>query len=620
MTSTLLFVSVHVRPCAQSIALAAGSLVAALPEARRRCSRILDLYLSETPESMLESIEAEGASLVSFSLYSWNRAPILALCRELRQRCPELFIVLGGPEASADAEAVLLQSGADALIRGEGEQSFAQLLEFSSADAGPVPPGVLLRQRGEILDGGDRPVAPDFDALTSPWLCGALHPADSALWEISRGCPFSCDFCFDARGERGVRRIGQARLEAELDLFVRAGVSQIWVLDSTFNADPQGAKALLRLIAKKAPHIHFHLEAKADFLDAEMALLLGRISCSVQIGLQSLHAEVLGRVNRPFDRERFEERVRLLGPQGVTFGLDLIYGLPGDSFEGFCRSLDGALALEPNHLDIFPLSLLPGTELSRQAARYGLRAQPEAPYRVLETASCSAEDMERCRRLAASADIFHKAGRAAGFFSLLPGLVGLTAVEFFLRFQQWLEAKESKRFAGVLEGEILSAREALGLQQGFMAQLFSEAGKQGLKQALSDLLNYHFHFAETLIGPEPLPAGGRRKGRLSSAPCRLSPHVRLVDFSYPVEELLASQGQLLRFVKKNRPAASTMLFWRRAEQVFCEELDEEFVRLLRGSDGRRTPDEILKGRLESSEVEEIVRFALAEGFLVFAAS
>ena len=61
----------------------------------------------------------------------------------------------------------------------------------------------------------------------------------------------------------------------------------------------------------------------------------------------------------------------------MIFGFDLIYGLPGDNLSGFCNSIDFALNLMPNNLELFCLSVLPGTDLFDAAKGYGLVFQEE---------------------------------------------------------------------------------------------------------------------------------------------------------------------------------------------------------------------------------------------------
>jgi radical SAM superfamily enzyme YgiQ (UPF0313 family) len=114
----ILLATLHVRPSAQATPLAAACLKAALPGPLRDQTRLLDLYLSQSPEQMLAAIRRLQPDVVAFPLYLWNRQPVLALARELRRLRPELFLLAGGPEASADSRAILADGGLDALIRG----------------------------------------------------------------------------------------------------------------------------------------------------------------------------------------------------------------------------------------------------------------------------------------------------------------------------------------------------------------------------------------------------------------------------------------------------------------------------------------------------------------------
>jgi hypothetical protein len=93
--------------------------------------------------------------------------------------------------------------------------------------------------------------------------------------------------------------------------------------------------------------------------------------------------------------------------------------------------------------------------------------------------------------------------------------------------------------------------------------------------------------------------------------------VRLVHFSYEILDLLEMEDSELEEVALLfRPVGSVAVFLRRGEEVLCESLEEDFLTLLSGCDGRRSPEEIFAGTVIRAEGEEIVRFALAEGFLL----
>jgi hypothetical protein len=408
------------------------------------------------------------------------------------------------------------------------------------------------------------------------------------------------------------------RLEKELNLFVRHQVSQVWVLDSTFNHPPERGKKFLKLLARKAPHIHFHLEAKADFLDRETARLLAKLSCSVQIGLQSARPEVLRHIRRSLDPEQFSSKIQLLAREGVTYGLDLIFGLPGDDFRGFCQSINYALGLAPNHIDIFPLAVLPGTVLHREATDHGLRAQPEPPYEILESATMSAADLEDCRLLAASADLFYNTGRAVAFFAALLKVAGCDAVSFLRGFAEWLLAEAKVTRETLLDSERWMPAEALLLQEGYLAFLFKKRKRSDLLPAAQDLLRYHFHYAETVLGPETLPASPEALRGVDpwKSPLRVAEGVRLIPFTYEILDLLEmGEADLEQMAGMFRPVGSVAIFLRRGGQVLCESLEEDFFKLLQGCNGQQSAEKIFAGSVMRAEGEEIVRFAMAEGFL-----
>jgi len=618
----IVLATMHVRPSAQAVPLAAACLAASLPEHLRRQTRLVDLFPGQDDEHILTTLLAPQPDLIAFPLYLWNRRRLLDLARGLRQKRPELFLLAGGPEATADPEGVLADGGLDAVIRGEGETAFRDLLARLEQGKDPAGlPGLSLQTSAGTVAGPDRPAAGRLDDLSSPWLTGTLKPVKGGgvLWEISRGCPFACDFCFDARGGHGVRPLSGERLEAELELFVRAGISQAWILDSTFNFPPERGRELLHLLSRKAPHIHYHLEAKADYLDRETAKLLSRLSCSVQIGLQSARPEVLRRLHRSLDPDNFTRQVRLLAAEGVTFGIDLIYGLPGDDYRGFCRSLSFALRLAPNHLDIFPLAVLPGTPLHKHRGEFAIASDEEAPYLLQCSASWSEADMARSRRLAGAVDLFYNLGRAVGFFPALLKGSARDAVRFLEGFADWLLEEKGVEKSRLLAVEAWRSDEIRQLQEDYLSELFHRQGKESLLPAAIDLVRYHFYYAETLIGQETLPAPPDLLAGLNpwTTRWRTAPTVRLVRFAYEVLDFLEmGEPDLERFTSLFRPVGSVALFARRGTEVFCESLQEDFLKLLENSDGTRSPQEIFAGSLSRRLGEEIVSFAVAEGLLV----
>jgi len=617
------FATLHVRRSAQAIGLAAGCLAAALPDDARRNCRLLDLFPDQSPDEMAAQVLAEDLDLLVLPVYVWNRLMLLDLLGEIRRRSPGTLVVCGGPEATARADSLLGSGGCHLVIRGEGEGAFLSLVNaLASGEDWQSLPGIEpLGTDGFVCHPQAAPLHQP-GAADSPWLNDLLQPTaeGGVLWETARGCTFGCDFCFDAGGRHQVRPLPEERLRAELQLFRQLGVTQAWVLDSTFNFPPARGKRLLRLLAEDGAGIHFHLEAKADFLDRETAALLAAIDCSVQVGLQSAHENILRRVHRPFDREIFVHAMNLLNAEGITYGLDLIYGLPGDSREGFCRSLDFALQFAPNHLDIFPLAILPGTQLAGRAAAEGLTWQSEPPYEVLATPTLPRQELEDCRELAAAVDLFYNTGRAVGLLPTLLRSLDAEAVDFFTDFALWLQQEQGLYRDVLIATETWSSAEVLAMQESFIQHLLLKGRHPELLPAALDLLRYHFHYAETHLGEEVMPPDQPLQDQDAwQTRGVLAPGVRLVPFHYEIVDLLEVEGADLGAIGELlRPVGSVALFVRRQNEVWCESLEEDFLRLLQNCTGAQNPAEIFAGSIAPREGMEMVNFAVAEGLLVAA--
>lgn len=485
--------------------------------------RLLDGLVGRETEGIVDLVLAARPDWLGLSVYAWSAQALGAVSRALRKRAPGLLIFAGGPEATADPEVLLEDAELDFLIRGEGEslavKALAQVLAWEGAEGraaregspeGGLAPelraglsglqGLVIGGTGQA--GAARAPLEDLSRLASPWLSGLLVPKEGGvLWELARGCPFHCSYCYEGKGEAALRRFPRPRIEAELDGFVKAGVEQVFVLDPTFDADREGARDLLDLIGRRGSGIHWKFEVRAELLDRDLARRFSRLDASLQIGLQTADPAVSAAVRRPLDLKAFSRGIGHLNAEGVIFGIDLIYGLPGDSLAGFRKSVDYALGLQPNHLDLFPLSVLPGTVLAEEAEGLGLVAQDRPPYALISTPGFSPEALSQAGRLARACDFFYSRGRAVSW--LLQALRPLKArpSAFLGRFADWALAGGLSLDAG-LEAGGPSSRDIEAAQRAFLGAEYGAKGLSGLLPALMDIVGFNAAWGRALAEGE----------------------------------------------------------------------------------------------------------------------
>lgn len=358
--------------------------------------------------------------LICFSCFVWNIEVLEAAAKILSAK--GFITIAGGPEITAHPS---FYKGFDYTVSGEGEVSVPSLIS-------------KIINKSEKSDKVIISQSPDLSHIHSPYLDGIIDPTEyeGALWELARGCPYKCAYCYESKGQKTVRMFPMERIKAELDLFAKKKVPQVFVLDPTYNVNKKRAVELLRLIASKTPDTFYYFEARAELIDRELAHEFTKIPCALQIGLQSANEETLRLVNRPFDKKKFIRGLSILNEEGITFGLDLIYGLPGETFGFFREGIDFAISQYPNNLEIFCLSVLPGTDLFDRADGLGLVYKKEPPYHVIKTKDLSVDDMKRAEKLAKACTCFYNSGRAVPWFNSVCRLVKFKPSKLFELFYE----------------------------------------------------------------------------------------------------------------------------------------------------------------------------------------
>ncbi|QQO10726.1 B12-binding domain-containing radical SAM protein [Breznakiella homolactica] len=529
---TIVLAAIHLEPGAESVPLGAACVASALKKAfggngddPGGFSVILEeSILSEAPGALAEKIIRHKPDAVGFSLYLWNRSSAVKTASLIRASLRDVFLFAGGPEVTALPGGLSAAGGGpfDCLVQGEGENAAVRL--FGDTLSGTAYEPLI---RGETLG------PEELGALPSPWLDRTLDISryTGALWELARGCPYGCTYCYESKGEKAVRYFPEERLREELRLFGRSGVPSVFVLDPTFNTDKKRAVRLLDAILKEAPAPHWHFEVRAELLTREQAQRFAALGASLQIGLQSADPRVCAGLGRSLNRDVFQSRIGLLHEAGVSFGLDLIYGLPGDTLAGYRKSIDFALSLYPDNLDMFRLSVLPGTVLRDQAAGAGLVFSAEAPYGVISAPGFPAPDVARAEALSRAADIFYNRGRAVAWFNQVLYPLGMKPSRFLEGFSGFLEARN-----GEVPNDSIAVEK---LQLAYLDDLYGRAKKPYLLPAVWDIVRFNGAWGRALAegittqidfnyDPEELLEGGILDIEELAEFCRPCPGKKLV--------------------------------------------------------------------------------------------
>ncbi|HEY5506157.1 MAG TPA: radical SAM protein, partial [Coriobacteriia bacterium] len=121
----------------------------------------------------------------------------------------------------------------------------------------------------------------------------------------------------------------------------------------------------LRETAAIRPGAELTVETNPETTDAAgIAALIETGVNRFSIGVQSFDDEVLATLGRCHYAERTYEALAVLRDAGVPFSIDLMCGVPGQSFESWEATLEAAVASGARHVSVYPLAVEEGTPLA----------------------------------------------------------------------------------------------------------------------------------------------------------------------------------------------------------------------------------------------------------------
>lgn len=386
--------------------------------AARGCCAADDIALLEfghdaTAAAIANALVEARPDVLGLSCYVWNITTTMAAADLVKKRLPGVRIVLGGPEVGPVAGDVLgAQPYVDVVVNSEGEVPFADIVEaWQSGQPLHGVHGICFRDEGTIVRTGAAPLE-RLDDYPSPHLERYLDYTGRAVCiETQRGCVFKCNFCFYNKDySLRNRRFALDRVKEELLSVLDQDVDEIYLMDPVFNLNAARAKEICRFIAANNPRrTPIHSEIWAEFVDDEMARLMSEAGfTTLEVGLQTTDPTALATAERRLRVERFNEGIGHLRRHHLSFELQLIYGLPGETRATFRDSLNYAISLDPPVLSVFRLMVLPGTELWRKAAALKLTFDPEPPYHARSHLSMSEADLEYGYRFMKAANLLQR--------------------------------------------------------------------------------------------------------------------------------------------------------------------------------------------------------------------
>lgn len=315
---------------------------------------------------------ATGADIIGFMTECDSYHHVLHICDAIMAGQPSCKVVLGGPHASSVAfQTMRLHPIIDAIVIGEGELSFPELVEayFRGSEA-PIPGTLRRLGDGSIVNGGLRALIDDMDTLPIP--AYDLYSPDigeAIFLEVGRGCPFQCEFCSTAPYWHRKHRVkSAARIANEIRIIKKLfGERRIHFTHDLFTANQVWVMDVCKQLISDGQPIRWTCSARADTVDKPLLELMAKAGCdSIYFGLESGSERILHSIKKNIPLSQSLEAIQLCLVSGITPTVGFIVGFPYedlDSLKDTISIYEEVLRMGCKHAHLFSYNPFAGSPL-----------------------------------------------------------------------------------------------------------------------------------------------------------------------------------------------------------------------------------------------------------------
>jgi len=348
-----------------------------------------DIEIHKNPQDALDSLSLIKPNIVGLSIFYWNTALVKLMIRQIRKMYGDsVLIVLGGQsidDLPTLQDKMLLETNADALVPGEGELGFANIVEsLMKSKKSPATyealEGVVYHPRHKIK----RVKSINFDIslldIPSPYLNGSLDKFLCGDYEpiiqTSRLCPYTCVFCTVGKNDGKLRAFDLTITSQEIDYIAdkmrNFPIKTLLLSDDNFGIFERDAQIAQHIADANKKYnypksVYFYSDKNLTKSSMEVIDKLKNLSSQgLPIALQSSNKETLKAVKRKnLSDDKIDLAIEWASEKNIHTTTELLFGLPFETKESFTQSMKQIVQRGIDSVLCHNVFVLPGSEMDR---------------------------------------------------------------------------------------------------------------------------------------------------------------------------------------------------------------------------------------------------------------
>ncbi|PIP84797.1 MAG: hypothetical protein CO113_03895 [Elusimicrobia bacterium CG_4_9_14_3_um_filter_62_55] len=345
--------------------------------------------LGDDYDDVIAKAAAFKPDIVGFTVFTSNFAQALESVERVRKH-PQLkdaLVLIGGPHVYTFRDKTLDEIPADIAVYGEAEVDLHELFEYydGKRDALAAVNGIFYRTKNAIKKTEETHSARSLDNFGFPdWsqydfslyrnIPGQIKRYPMTSMITSRGCPYRCNFCFQAgRFADKYRRYSPELVINEImKLQADYGIREIQFWDDIFFINKKWVQTFCSLIKKNKIDLTWSGYARVDLVDPDLLKMAADCGCwNIFYGYESGTQEMLDFLDKRATLEQAVNATKWTKAAGIGIRGSFMVGLPNETPEKGRKTIEFAIALDPDYANFNIFFPEPGTILYERAIESG---------------------------------------------------------------------------------------------------------------------------------------------------------------------------------------------------------------------------------------------------------
>jgi radical SAM superfamily enzyme YgiQ (UPF0313 family) len=312
-----------------------------------------DIEPLPSEKQFISRLQQESADIIAFSVVT-NQWPYAKKLASWARKATSVPLVCGGIHTMAAPEGILKSGVFDFIIRGEAEEAFAEFVDKSgkNQDRSDVK-NLGFLQNGELRLNPLRPLPDlkklpfkDYDIFDFQKIIDTKNGWTGLM--ASRGCPFSCTYCFNHqlvsnyrqdlgcsfKGLNYIRHFEVKQMIKEIEYLLQnyRDISMFILDDDLFTFYREYVKRFCAAY-KKISSLPFVVNAHVGFFDEKRARYLADANCSIiKFGVESGSERIRRLIlQRRMKNEKIISAIKTAHQYGLHTSIFLMIGLPHET-------------------------------------------------------------------------------------------------------------------------------------------------------------------------------------------------------------------------------------------------------------------------------------------------